>query len=223
MSIEPTHSSTPQAAGPGFSAYPDRGGAAKTPAVQTTDPSFSNLHPDPAKLKRAHVLARKLGMTMQEDGEGTLFVRTYESALQDHEGIPAVSTMYGLYCADPVSLSRFHRLTCDETWCHFEGDPLELHLIDPEGTYRRVVLGARAQEEGEASAHPDSLTIPRYQHTIPAGTWQAGRLVEGGAYALYSCVVSPSFHDGCYQNADADALRSLCPDPAAQTAIEDLA
>lgn len=192
----------------------------------TTAPTQSDQQPASAtaqKLARARFLAEQLGMTMQEDGEGTLFVRTYESALQNQAGVPVTSTMYGLYCADPVSLSRFHRLTCDETWCHFEGDALELHLISPDGSYQLVILGPRAQEADEAEAHPSPLAIPRYQHTIPAGTWQAGRLVEGGAYALYSCVVSPSFHDGCYQGATANALRKLCPDPAAQAVIEQLA
>ncbi|MDO4501685.1 MAG: cupin domain-containing protein [Coriobacteriia bacterium] len=168
--------------------------------------------PDPAKLQRAHELADQLGMIMQEDGEGTLFVRTYESAQLNEANIPVVSTMYGLYCAEPLSLSRFHRLTCDETWCHFEGDPLELHLISPDGSYDRVTLG---------QSSPGSA--PRYQHTIPAGTWQAGRLVEGGTFALYSCVVSPSFHDGCYEGATAEALQALCSDPAAAVAIRDLA
>ncbi|MDD6289585.1 MAG: cupin domain-containing protein [Eggerthellales bacterium] len=221
MTAEHAASSAPQTAEPGAFAHLDRNGNAEAPATLTAAP-FASPHPDPAKLERARTLARELGMTMQEDGEGTLFARTYESALHDHEGVPVMSTMYGLYCADPVSLSRFHRLTCDETWCHFEGDPLELHLISPEGTYQRVVLGPQPKNSGETEATRPVHAAPRYQHTIPAGTWQAGRLVDGGTYALYSCVVCPSFHDGCYQGADADALRGLCADPAAQPVIGDL-
>ena len=221
MTAEHAASSAPQTAEPGAFAHLDRNGNAEAPATLTAAP-FASPPPDPAKLERARTLARELGMTMQEDGEGTLFARTYESAMHDHEGVPVVSTMYGLYCADPVSLSRFHRLTCDETWCHFEGDPLELHLISPEGTYQRVVLGPQPKNSGETEATRPVHAAPRYQHTIPAGTWQAGRLVDGGTYALYSCVVCPSFHDGCYQGADADALRGLCADPAAQPVIGDL-
>ena len=149
-------------------------------------------------------LVEHYGMTMQEDGEGTFFARTYESALKDASGTPLLSTMYGLYSAQPRSFSRFHRLTCDESWSFYEGDPLELHLIAPDGTYRRVVLGP-CREAGQ-----------EYQHTIPAGTWQAGQLVEGGTYALYSCTVVPSFHEGCYEAGTEAALCALCP---AQTAL----
>ncbi len=71
-------------------------------------------------------------------------------------------------------------MASDEAWHHYDGDPLDLHLIDPGGAYSLVPLG-RDFARGE-----------RPQHVVPAGTWQAA-VPRGERYALCGCTVAPGF------------------------------
>jgi predicted cupin superfamily sugar epimerase len=80
-----------------------------------------------------------------------------------------------------TEFSAFHRLRAsDEMWHHYAGDPVELHTISPDGTYRVEILGP-AIERGE---------IP--QALVPAGTLQAA-VVRGPRWALCGCTVTPAF------------------------------
>ena len=109
--------------------------------------------------------------------EGTLFVSTYRSATEFENGKPHGTAMIGMYCDEPRSLSLFHRLTADEVWHFYGGDPLRLVLLYPDGSSKDVIMGS------------DSLV----QFVIPAGVWQAGHMVEGGVYSLFGCTVAPGF------------------------------
>lgn len=120
-------------------------------------------------------------------GEGTYVRELYRSGQTAADGLSAVSAIYGLYCADPPSFSNFHRLTRDEVWSWYEGDPIELFLLFPGGGVCTVTLG-RDAKAGQV-----------YQFTIPAGTWQGGRLKDGGCYALYGCTVAPAFTPDCFE------------------------
>ena len=131
--------------------------------------------------------------------ENTYYCQTYVSQEKDQNGIPAMTVMYGLYCNDPVSVSCFHRLSRDETWCFYEGDPIHLYLLYPDGSDKEVVLGADCSK-GEV-----------YQYTIPAGVWQGGCLDQAGTYALYGCIVAPGFTPDCFEAAVAGELSERYP------------
>lgn len=79
----------------------------------------------------------------------------------------ALTTIYFLLVEG--TYSAWHRVTSDEVWHWYEGDPLEL-LTRTES----VTLG------------PDHRV-----HVIRAGEWQAARPL--GAYALVGCTVGPGF------------------------------
>jgi predicted cupin superfamily sugar epimerase len=144
--------------------------------------------------------------------EGTLFAQTYRSAQELAPGLPAATAMIGLYCEEPPSRSRFHRLTRDELWHFYAGDPLRLILLRPDGSTEDVILG------------PDPLRGHRSQCLVPAGVWQAGHLVAGGLYALYGCTLAPGFTPDCFEGGTRAALtaayasrredieRLACPD-----------
>jgi predicted cupin superfamily sugar epimerase len=127
--------------------------------------------------------------------EGMLFAETYRS--------PEGTAMVGLYCTEPPSRSRFHRLSCDEVWHRYAGDPFRLVLLYPGGASREVVLG------------PDVLAGQHVQFTVPAGTWQAGELLPGGRYALFGCTVAPAFTPDCFEAGEVPALIAGWPDRAA--------
>ena len=74
--------------------------------------------------------------------EGTLFVSTYRSPADTADGGPAGTAMLGIYSADPLSRSLFHRLAFDEVWHFHQGDPMRLVLLHPDGSSGEVVLGA---------------------------------------------------------------------------------
>ena len=60
--------------------------------------------------------------------EGTLFVSTYRSGDMPN-GKPYGTGMIGMYCHEPRSISCFHKLTIDEMWHFYGGDPLRLILL----------------------------------------------------------------------------------------------
>jgi predicted cupin superfamily sugar epimerase len=90
----------------------------------------------------------------------------------------ALTTIY--YLLPAGSVSRWHRVTCDEVWHLYEGGPLELLELDPGcGALDRHHLAAvGAESQGPV-------------RTIAAGQWQAARPL--GEYALVGCTVSPGF------------------------------
>jgi predicted cupin superfamily sugar epimerase len=78
------------------------------------------------------------------------------------------------------AFSALHRVASDEVWHHYDGDTVDLHLIDDAGLYTRVLLG----RDYDAGARP--------QHVVPAGVWQAA-VPRGDRFALCGCTVAPGF------------------------------
>lgn len=75
--------------------------------------------------------------------------------------------------------SAWHRVTSDEAWHWYEGEPLELVIAAPDGSaVRHITLGPFAQGG-----------VPQF--IVPAGWWQAARPL--GAFALVGCTVGPGF------------------------------
>src|SRR3954454_8187899 len=122
--------------------------------------------------------------------EGTLFAETYRSEATAPSGGPAGTAGVGLFCDDPPSRSLFHRLAFDEVWHFYGGDPLRVALLHPAWSDAEVILGG----------------APAVQHVIPAGMWQAGELVPGGAWALYGCTMAPGFTPSCFEGGSVERL-----------------
>lgn len=87
----------------------------------------------------------------------------------------ALTTIYFLLARGQHS--RWHRVASDEVWHFYEGDPLELHWVGPDGR-----VGASS-----LSADPGHERVV----VIPAGYWQAAR--PSGEFALVGCTVGPGF------------------------------
>ncbi len=94
---------------------------------------------------------------------------------------PVGTAIIGMYCAAPPSFSRFHRLAFDEVWHFYQGDPFRLVLLHPDGSSQIVVMGT------------DWRSGQLAQFVVPAGVWQAGELLPGGALALFGCTMAPGF------------------------------
>jgi predicted cupin superfamily sugar epimerase/uncharacterized protein (DUF952 family) len=131
--------------------------------------------------------------------ESTLFKSTWRSMQNNELGEPLGTAMIGMYCDTLTSVSCFHKLTFDEVWHFYGGDPLELTLLYPNGRSERVVLGS------------DFTSGQVCQYLIPAGVWQGGCLVEGGQYALFGCTMAPGFTGNCFTAGVAEALIDAYP------------
>lgn len=144
--------------------------------------------------------------------EMTLFASTYRSATLLPDGRNHGSAIVGLYCDEPYSVSLFHKLTVDEVWHFYAGDPMRLILLFPDGSSRDVILGS------------DPLAGQQVQFVVPAGVWQAGQMVAGGRYSLYGCTMAPGFTWEMFIGGTKSELLALYPGRATditQLGIED--
>ena len=116
---------------------------------------------------RAEQLIRDLGL--QPHPEGGHYAEVHRS--------PAVTTIYFLLAGDEKS--RWHRIASEEIWHYYEGAPLELLQLRPDGTeLDRMVLGPWSGRQQPV-------------HIVPANHWQAAR--SRGAFTLVGCTVAPAF------------------------------
>jgi predicted cupin superfamily sugar epimerase len=143
--------------------------------------------------------------------EGGLFRQTYiasetipVSALPQRypDSRPFGSAIYYLLTDEPDSFSELHRLPTDEIYHFYLGDPVEMLLLFPEGKGKRILLGQ------------DLLSGQIVQQVVPAGTWQASRVLAGGRYALLGTTMAPAFMLSDYTTSNGTALELQYPDYA---------
>lgn len=158
-----------------------------------TAPGSEQIHPD-VQAMIDHYKFDRLPV------EGTLFKNTYRSSLKLTDDEPAGTAIIGMYSNVPLSISCFHKLTSDEVWHVYGGDPFMLVLLHDDGSTEHVLMGSRP-DEGQ-----------NVQYVIPANTWQAGYLIEGGRYALYGCTMAPGFCGRNFLAGTADELVAAYPE-----------
>lgn len=131
--------------------------------------------------------------------ENTYYKSTYVGEIDQITEQPSSTAILALYSEEPLSRSLFHKLKTDEMWHFYAGDPIQLHLIYPDGSYRKVVLG-------------DSLTLRQF--VIPKNVWQAGELVPGGNWGLFGCTMAPGFTGREFTGGEKTELLKICPSQA---------
>ena len=89
--------------------------------------------------------------------------------------------------------SSFHRIKSDEMWHHYEGEPLEVIEISPDGELTITELGKNGV----------------YQHVVKAGVWFASRVKNGEGHSLVGCTVSPGFDFQDFELAGPELLREF--------------
>jgi len=137
--------------------------------------------------------------------EGGYFAETYRSKDTIPNGAPGAypnhrplsTAIY--YMLAPDTFSALHRLSGDEIFHFYLGDPVEMLLLKPDGTGQAVLLG------------PDISAGMRLQHTVAGGTWQGSRLIPGGEFALLGTTMAPGFDPADFEIGDRQELSAAYP------------
>ena len=138
--------------------------------------------------------------------EGGFYKEIYRSGeMIRAEGLPerygsprsAYTSIY--YLLTSGDISRMHRLKSDELWHFFDGDPLTVHIIMPDGEYIAVTLGKRF-DLGE-----------RFQVLIEHGWWFGAAVDKPGSYTLLGCTVAPGFEFEDYEAGRREVLLAAYP------------
>lgn len=96
------------------------------------------------------------------------------------------------------NFSAFHKIQQDEVWHFYEGAPLNVHVITPEGEYTKHKVGSLNQ-----GLKP--------QLVVPKGCWFASNIDEEDSYTLVGCTVAPGFDFADFELAKKEELGRLYP------------
>ncbi len=135
--------------------------------------------------------------------EGGYFLETYRSkeiVTDKVRGKRSYSTaIYYMLTDEADVFSEMHRLSVDEIFHFYLGDPVEMLHLYPDGRGERLIFG----NDIKAGMRPQVL--------IPAGVWQGARLLPGGKFALMGTTVAPGFEYTDYQSGSRKELIDLYP------------
>ena len=131
--------------------------------------------------------------------EGGMFKQTWFSK-HEMNGVPVTQAIY--YLLTENSFSHLHKLTSDEVYHFYMGDPVELCSLNPDGSVQITVLGT----DLEAGQRP--------QHVVLEGSFQGSRVKPGGKWALLGTAMCPCFSEGCYEHGNREELLKKYPDAA---------
>ena len=145
------------------------------------------------------------GLGLVPHPERGYYLETYRSSLgvraADGRERSASTAIYFLVTAEQPT-TYLHRLQSDEVFHLYEGGPLEILQLSPNGSWDVLRLGLNLQQ-GE-----------RPQAVIPSGTWFATELVADATHCLVGCTVAPGFEFDDFTLADGPELEANYPDAA---------
>src|SRR5688572_23363632 len=105
----------------------------------------------------------------------------------------AATAIYFLVSAEqPITF--LHRLASDEVFHLYEGGPLSVLRLFPDGSSDVATLGL------------DLASGQRPQLVLSQGTWFGTELAPGAAFCLIGCTVAPGFEFSDFELADAAEL-----------------
>ncbi len=127
-------------------------------------------------------------LQLEAHPEGGYFRRTYKADLTlAKEALPAgfkgprAASTEIYFLLEGKNFSAFLRMRSDEVWHFYTGEPLVVHVIEPDGKYSSILLG-RDLEVGEV-----------LQAVVRAGCWFASHVADWKSFAVVGCTVAPGF------------------------------
>ena len=153
---------------------------------------------------RAADLIATLGL--RPHPERGFFVETYRAASHvlapTHEGERSASTAIYFLVTARQPVTSLHRLKSDEVFHLYEGGPLEILRLLPDGQWDVVRLGL------------DVVAGERPQVVVPAGTWFGTELDASASHCLVGCTVAPGFEFADFELAEGPELEARYPTAA---------
>lgn len=127
-------------------------------------------------------------LNLKEHPEGGYFNETYRSDLLLYKDIQSEfdgerNALTSIYFLLPYNeYSAWHRIKSDEMWYFHEGNPLNVHVVLPNGEYQCLRLGLNFAKGEKPFAW------------VPKGSvFASENLNFNQGYALVSCAVAPGF------------------------------
>ncbi len=145
--------------------------------------------------------------------EGAWFAPTYRS--DEHVTVTGAARYPGprvawsaIVCVQTrTDFSGLHRLATDELWHFYDGHPIELLLLHPDGRGELAVLGRNLA----AGEHPQFL--------VPRAVWQASRPIGGDeAWTFFGNTLAPGFDYADFEIGYREELQARYPAFAAKIA-----
>jgi predicted cupin superfamily sugar epimerase len=135
--------------------------------------------------------------------EGGFYKETYRSkGSYSPIGFPGLrnysTSIYFLLTSE--SFSSLHRIKQDEVWHFYQGSPLFVHVIDPDGNYAKHAVGL----DLKAGQTP--------QLVVEAGCWFGATVKDEDAYSLVGCTVAPGFDFDDFELAKRTELSQQYPE-----------
>jgi predicted cupin superfamily sugar epimerase len=140
--------------------------------------------------------------SLQPHPEGGFYARQFESQIKMQHPAkanairPLYTSIYFLMTS--THHSSWHRLSTDEMWHFYEGDPVHIHLLHSSGAYQVKKL----------CAHGTDIC---FQWVVPAGVWFAVSSEGSLGYSFTGCSLAPGFDFDDFELADASDLQSQFP------------
>ena len=155
---------------------------------------------------RTDLIIKQLGL--EPHPERGFYRQTYRASLDvpssTHGAARAASTaIYFLVTASEPD-TYLHRLKSDEIFHLYDGGPLDILRLFPDGAWDVARLGM------------DLAAGERPQIVIPAGTWFGTALVVGASHCLVGCTVAPGFDCADFELAAGPDLAARYPEAAAR-------
>ena len=158
--------------------------------------------------ERVRELIDRLGLAPHP--ERGFFVETHRASTPvtaaSHAGPRAAATAIYFLIEAAAPATYLHRLKSDEVFHLYEGGPLDILRLHPDGRSDVARLGLDL-EAGE-----------RPQIVIPAGTWFGTELVGDATHCLVGCTVAPGFEFADFELAEGPELAARYPAIAARIA-----
>lgn len=138
--------------------------------------------------------------------EGGFFKETFRSEGKLRAGVlsptSASRSYYSCiyYLITPETFSSLHRLSHDEIFHFYLGDPVQQVELKPSGELKRTILGLELQK-----GHV-------LQNRVLAYHWQGARLLPGGSWALLGTTMAPGFEWNDFEPGISKQLISQFPE-----------
>lgn len=139
-------------------------------------------------------------LKLQPHPEGGYFKETFRSQLEltraSAPGIKqACTSIY--YLLEAADYSGFHRIQSDEIWYFHKGMPLNIHVINTDGSHTVHELS-------------DSV-FGNLSVMVSARLWFAAEIPTKRSFTLVSCAVAPAFDFAEFEMADKQTLLQQYP------------